>query len=154
MVTEENYTGDAVTITDSGGSTRLYPKAKVMIHLQGEQEFSQEVAVSEVVPEDVLLGRDAPIGIPLLDTFPRQVRKAMWEKMNREFAGAVVTRAQVKRNQELLSSRLKEGGITKEFESSCGSDRASEEGEELESLSPEVLEENQSTEKTKIDLHL
>ena len=70
MVTEENYTGDAVTITDSGGSTRLYPKAKVTIQLQEEQEFSQEVAVSEVVPEDVLLGRDAPIGIPLLDTFP------------------------------------------------------------------------------------
>ena len=75
----------------------------------------------------------------------------MWEKMNREFAGAVVTRAQVRRNQELLSSRVKEGGITKEFESSCGSDRASKEGEELESLSTEVLEENQSTEKTKID---
>ena len=71
-----------MTITDSGGSTCLYPKAKVTIHLQGEQEFSQEVAVSEVVPEDVLLGRDAPIGIPLLDTFPRQVRKVMWEKMN------------------------------------------------------------------------
>ena len=41
MVTEENYTGDAVTITDSGESTRLYPKVKVTIHLQGEQEFSQ-----------------------------------------------------------------------------------------------------------------
>ena len=103
MVTEENYTGDAVTITDSGGSTCSYPKASVMIQL---------------------LGRDALIGVPLLDTFPRQVRKAMWEKMNREFAGAVVTRAhQARRNQELLLSRLKEeGGITKEFESSCGSD--------------------------------
>ena len=98
------------------------------IQLQGEQEFSQEVAVSEVVPEDVLLGKDVPIGIPLLDTIPRQVRKSMWEKINREFAGAVVTRAEVRRNQELLSSRLKEEGwITKEFESSCGSDRASEE---------------------------
>ena len=76
----------------------------------------------------------------------------MWEKIYREFAGAVVTRAQVRRNQELLSSRLKEeGGIIKEFESSCGSDRASEKGEELESLSTEVLEVNQSTEKTKID---
>ena len=42
------------------------------IQLQGEQEFSQEVAVSEVVPEDVLLGKDTPIGIPLLDTFPQQ----------------------------------------------------------------------------------
>ena len=56
MVTEENYTGDAVTITDSGGSTRSYPKARVTIQLQREQEFSQEVAVSEVVPKDVLLG--------------------------------------------------------------------------------------------------
>ena len=54
----------------------------------------------------------------------------MWEKMNREYAGAVVTRVQVRRNQEFLSSRLKkEGGITKEFESSCGSDRPSEGGE-------------------------
>ena len=91
------------------------------------------------MPKDVLLGRDAPIVIPLLDTFPRQVRKAMWEKMNREFAGAVVTRAQARRNQELVSSRLEEEvGITEEFESSCGSDRASEEGEQLESLSTEV----------------
>ena len=70
MVAEENYTGDAVMITDSGGSTRSYPKARVTIQLQREQEFSEEVAVSEVVSEDVLLGRDAPIGIPLLDTFP------------------------------------------------------------------------------------
>ena len=46
MVTEENYTGDAVTITDSGGSTCSYPKARVMIQLQGEQEFSQKLAVS------------------------------------------------------------------------------------------------------------
>ena len=82
MVSEKDYTGDAVTITDSGGTTRLYPKARVTIQLQGDQTFSQEVAVSEVVPEDVLLGRDAPIGVPLLATFPRQVRKAMWEKMN------------------------------------------------------------------------
>ena len=71
MVSEENYTGDAVTITDSGGSTRSYPKARVMIQLQGEQELSQEVPVSEIVPKEVLLGRDAPIGIPLLGTFPR-----------------------------------------------------------------------------------
>ena len=71
----------------------------------------------------------------------------MWEKMNQEFTGAVVTRAQARRNQELLSSGPKEeGGMTKEFESSCGSEGASEEGEELESLSTEVLKENQSAE--------
>ena len=86
--------------------------------------------------------------------------------MNQKFAGAVVTRAQVRRNQELLSSRLKEEGeITKEFESSCGSDkaseegesscgsdRASEEGEELKSLSTEVEEENQSTEESEMEM--
>ena len=55
MVTEENNTGEAVMIIDSGGSTHSYPKARVMIQLQGEQKFSQKVAVSEVVPEDVLL---------------------------------------------------------------------------------------------------
>ena len=70
LVSEKDYTGDAVTITDSGGTTRLYPKARVTIQLQGDQKFSQEVAVSEVVPEDVLLERDAPIGVLLLATFP------------------------------------------------------------------------------------
>ena len=78
-----------MTIIDSGGSTHSYTKARVMIQIQGEQDFSQKVAVSEVVPEDVLLERDALIGVPMLDTFPRQVRMAMWEKMNREFGGAV-----------------------------------------------------------------
>ena len=39
------------------------------ILLQGGQEYNREVAVSDVVLEDVLLGRDAPIGIPLLATF-------------------------------------------------------------------------------------
>ena len=52
----------------------------------------------------------------MLDTFPQQVRVAMWEKMNREFAGTVVTRAKNRGNQELLLLRLKEkGGIAKEF---------------------------------------
>ena len=123
------------------------------IQLQGKQKFSQEVAVSEVVPEDVLFGRDVPIGIPLLDTFPRQVRKAMWDKMNKEFAGAmVVTRAQAIRNQELLLLRPKEeGDITEEFESSCNSEEASEEGEELESLSTEMLEKIQSAKKYEVE---
>ena len=152
MVTEENYTGDAVTITGSRGSTRLYSKARMMIQLQEEQEFSQELAVSKIVTEDVLLGRNTLIGIPLLDTFPRQVRKAMWEKMNRKFAKVMVTRAQARRNQKLLLLRPKEeGGITEEFESSCCSGGASEEGEELESLSTEVLEENQSAEKSEME---
>ena len=70
----------------------------------------------------------------------------MWEKMNREFAGAVVTRAQARRNRQLLSLESKEeGGMTKEFESGCGSEGASK-GEELESLSTEMLKENQSAE--------
>ena len=108
--------------------------------------------MSEVVPKDVLLERDAPIGIPLLDTFPRQVRKAMWEKMNKEFAGAMVTRAQARGNQELLLSRPKvEGDITEKFKSSCDSEGASEEREELELLSTEVLEEIQSTKEYEVD---
>ena len=109
MVSEKDYTGDAVTIMDSRGTTRIYPKARVTIKLQGDQEFSQKVAVSEVVLEDVLLGRDVAIGVSLLDTFIRQVRKAMCEKMNREFAGAVVIRSQSKKNQKLLLSRSREG---------------------------------------------
>ena len=83
IVSEKEYTGDVITIMDSGGTTWLYPKVWVTIQLQGNQEFSQKVALSEVVPEDVLLGRDVPIGVQLLDTFPRQVRKVIWEKMNR-----------------------------------------------------------------------
>ena len=104
----------------------------MIIQLPGEQEFSQEVAMSDFVPKDELLERDAPIGIPLLDTFPRQVRKAMWEKINREFAGAAVIRAQVRRNQELLSLGPKEeGGIAEDFKSNCSSKGASDEGEEF-----------------------
>ena len=97
MVSEKDYTRDAVTITDSGGTIRLYPMAQVIIQLQGDHEFSQEVAVSVVVPENVLLGSDAPIGVPLFRHLSRQVRKAMWEKMNQKFTGAVVTRSQTKR---------------------------------------------------------
>ena len=48
-------------ITDSRGSTRSYPKANVRIQLQGEQEFSQEVAV---VVKHEQLERDTPIGVP------------------------------------------------------------------------------------------
>ena len=43
MVSEKDYTGDAVTITDSGGTTRLYPKARVTIQLQGDEEMRQLV---------------------------------------------------------------------------------------------------------------
>ena len=74
MVTEKDYTRDIVSITDSGGVTRWYPMARVIIHLQGGNQ-----EVSDVVPEDVLLGRDAPIGVP---AFSQQERKAMWKDMN------------------------------------------------------------------------
>ena len=51
------------------------------------------------------------------------MRKAMWKKMNEGFAGAMMTRAQARRNQELLLSRPKEeGDITEEFESSGDSE--------------------------------
>ena len=76
----------------------------------------------------------------------------MWEKMNEEFAGAMVTRAQARKNQKLLLLRPREeGDITEEFESSCDSEGASEEREELESLSTEVLEEIQSAEKYEVE---
>ena len=44
-----------------------------------------------------------------------------------------------------------EGDITEEFESSCNSEGASKEGEELESLSTEVLEEIQSAKKSEVE---
>ena len=49
------------------------------------------MAVLDIIPEDVMLGRDAPIGVPLL---AQQGRKTMWKDMNCDFSGAVVTRAQ------------------------------------------------------------
>ena len=112
MVSEKDYTGDVV---DSRGSTQQYPKTQVTIHLQGDQEYNQEVAMSDVVPEDVLLGRDAPIGVPLLATFSQQERKAMWEDINREFAGGVIMRCQAWRTPqqeaEVLLDLLDRNGV-------------------------------------------
>ena len=63
-----------------------------------------------------------------------------------------MTRAQARRNQDFLSSRQKEeGGITEEFESSCGNEETFEEEEELEPLSTEELEENQSAKKSEME---
>ena len=50
-----------------------------------------------------------------------------------------------------MSRPKEEFGITEEFESSCGSGGASEDGEELESLSTESLKENQSAEKSEME---
>ena len=51
-----------------------------------------------------------------------------------------------------MSRPKEEGGIAKEFESGCGSEGVSEEGEDLESLPIKVLEENQSDKKSEMEM--
>ena len=76
MVSEKDYTGDAVVITDSVGTTRICPKAQVTIQLQEDQKFSQELAVSEVVPEDVLF--EDELDSVLLENSSLRNSKRIW----------------------------------------------------------------------------
>ena len=60
FVAEAMKTGETVELWSANGQTARYPVARVTIKLDGE-EYVLEVAVASDLPEDVLLGVDAPL---------------------------------------------------------------------------------------------
>ena len=101
---EKLLEGEAVTIRCAHGDMVLYPLAKIGMEVNGHR-LDMEVAVSDTLPVDVLLGTDAPELPVLLGKLPRAQEP--------QVAMVVVTRSKALQLQ-------KEEIRSKECERECG----------------------------------
>ena len=83
---------EAITIRCAHGDTVLYPVAKVQMTVDGKV-IDVKAAVSEMLPMDVLLGKDVPEFYELLNG-------ACSQKQSRDDAMVVMTHAQKRKQRE------------------------------------------------------
>ena len=103
LVPEEKITGEEISIRCAHGDTIVYPLAEIEIGIGG-RSFTVEAAVVEKLPVSVLLGRDVPELVKLLQE-PHGLEVG---EMQQAEAMAVTTRAQKKRQEEIV--RMEESG--------------------------------------------
>jgi predicted aspartyl protease len=77
LVPQERLLGEAVTIRCAHGDVVLYPLAMVEIQIDN-RTMELQVAVSDTLPVDVLLGTDAPGFATILDIVYRRQRRLWW----------------------------------------------------------------------------
>ena len=103
---------DRTVVMHSTNGTHRYPVAVVTICIDG-QEYHQEAAVSDRLPEDALLGTDTPL-MPhivrsLTDDELEQLEGLIMERKQKEQSYAVVTRAQSARKRQQTPSSPSQG---------------------------------------------
>ena len=95
LVPEAKMTGEEISIRCAHGDTVVYPLAEIEIEIGG-RSFPVEAAVVEKLPVSVLLGRDVPELVKLLQEPPGREAQEMREAE----AMVVTTRAQKKQQEE------------------------------------------------------
>lgn len=92
LVPEAKITGEEISIRCAQGDTVIYPLAEIEIEIGG-RSFTVEAAVVEKLPVSVLLGRDVPELVKLLQEPPGREAQEMQEAEARDeelFAGGKV----------------------------------------------------------------
>ena len=97
FVPQVSNTGRWVSMCNTTGTQR-YPVARVEIEIDGEQ-YVGEVAVSDKLQEDALLGADIPLWVHFLKSLkPEEMAGVKELVLNEECSYAAITRAQAQKS--------------------------------------------------------